>query len=246
MTQLFSPQRIEATKAMRMKRVQELVNFISECSEREETVDISHASFVTALNIISNILFSVSLGSYDSKNSSVFHELMTGVMEAIGNPDLANFFPFLRFFDLQGNSKKMKDYSERLFQVFRGFYDDRIVENSSRTDEKDVSSNDFVDVLIDLHQGDQSEININEIEHLLLVSPSLLHTMILYICSRIYEYMMICACMHVSGSVYSGHGYNLYYRGMGNGGITSKPKNDDKSSRRDQSCDRPKRCHSRV
>ncbi|KAL1207242.1 Cytochrome P450 76C4 [Cardamine amara subsp. amara] len=167
-TQLFSPQRIEATKALRMKKVQEFVNFVSESSEREEALDISRASFVTTLNIISNILFSVNLGSYDSKNSSVFQEMVTGYLESIGKPDLANFFPFMRFLDLQGNSKKMKKYSEGLFQVFRGFYNARIVENSSRTNEKDVSSRDFLDALIDLQQGDESEINIDEIEHLLL------------------------------------------------------------------------------
>ncbi|KAL1195065.1 Cytochrome P450 76C4 [Cardamine amara subsp. amara] len=167
-SQLFSPQRIEATKTLRMKKMQELVNFMSESSEREEAVDISRASFVTTLNIISNILFSVNLGSYDSKNSSVFQNLVTGVMDSIGNPDLANFFPFMRFLDLQGNCKKMTDCSEKLFQVFREFYNARIVENSSRTNEKDVSSRDFVDALVDLHQGDESELNINEIEHLLL------------------------------------------------------------------------------
>ncbi|XP_010478790.1 PREDICTED: cytochrome P450 76C4-like [Camelina sativa] len=167
-TQLFSPQRIEATKALRMKKVQELINFISESSEREEPLDICRASFITSLNIISNILFSVNLGSYDSKDPSAFQEMVTGYMESNGNPDLANFFPFMRFLDLQGNSKKMKRNSESLFKVFRGFYDARVVENSSRTEEKDVSSRDFLDALIDLQQGDQSEINIDEIEHLLL------------------------------------------------------------------------------
>ncbi|CAD5314399.1 unnamed protein product [Arabidopsis thaliana] len=113
-TQLFSPQCIEATKALRMKKVQELVNFLSESNN---------------------------LGSYDSKNSSAFQEMVIGYQESIGNPDLANFFPFMRLLDLQ---------------------------NSSRTDEKDVSSRDFLDVLIDLQQGDEFEINIDEIEHLLL------------------------------------------------------------------------------
>ncbi|CAA0264647.1 unnamed protein product [Arabidopsis thaliana] len=167
-TQLFSPQCIQATKALRMKKVQELVNFLSESCEREEAVDISHVSFVTALNIISNILFSVNLGSYDSKNSSAFQEMVIGYQESIGNPDLANFFPFMRFLDLQGNSKKMRESSGRLLQVFREFYDARIVEKSSRSVEKDVSSKDFLDVLIDLQQGDITEINIDEIEHLLL------------------------------------------------------------------------------
>ncbi|XP_024010761.1 cytochrome P450 76C2-like [Eutrema salsugineum] len=167
-TQLFSPQRIEATKALRMKKVQELINFMSEASEREEAVDISRVSFVTALNIISNLLFSVDLGNYDSKNSSVFQEMVTGVMESIGNPDFANFFPFLRFLDLQGNGKQIKDCSERLFRVFREFYKARIAENSSRADNKDVSRSDFLDALIDLSQEeDEAELNI-ENEHLLL------------------------------------------------------------------------------
>ncbi|CAA7050732.1 unnamed protein product [Microthlaspi erraticum] len=167
-TQLFSPQRIEATKGLRMKKVQELINYMSESSDREEVVDISLASFVTALNIISNLLFSVDLGNYDSKNSSVFQDMVTGVMDSIGKPDLANFYPFLRFLDLQGNGKKLKGCSDRLFKLFRGFYDARITENSSRTDDGDVSSSDFLDALIDLNQGDEAELNIIQIEHLLL------------------------------------------------------------------------------
>ncbi|KAL0739772.1 hypothetical protein Bca4012_081285 [Brassica carinata] len=166
--QLFSPQRIEATQALRMKKVQELINFVSECSDREEALDISRASFVTALNIISNILFSVDLGNYDSRKSSDFQDMVNGVMESIGNTDLANYFPFMRFLDLQGTRKKVKDCSERLFRAFRGLYDDRIKENSLQTGNKEVSSKDVLDVLIDLNQGDEAELNINQIEHLLL------------------------------------------------------------------------------
>ncbi|KAF8050443.1 hypothetical protein N665_1964s0004 [Sinapis alba] len=164
----FNEARIEATQALRMEKVQELINFVSECSDKEEAVDISRASFVTALNIISNILFSVDLGNYDSRRSSEFQDMVIGVMESIGNPDFANYFPFMRFLDLQGNRKKVKDCSERLFRVFRGLYDARVKGNSLRTDKKDVSSSDFLDALIDLNQGDEAELNLNQIEHLLL------------------------------------------------------------------------------
>ncbi|KAL0656060.1 hypothetical protein Bca4012_076644 [Brassica carinata] len=40
-THMFSPQRLEATKALRMKKVQELMSFMDESSEREEADDIS-------------------------------------------------------------------------------------------------------------------------------------------------------------------------------------------------------------
>ncbi|VVB03470.1 unnamed protein product [Arabis nemorensis] len=167
-THLFSAQRIEATRALRMQKVQELVSFMNESSEREEAVDISRASFITVLNIISNILFSVDIVSYDSVKSSVFKDLMISGMEAAGDPDLANFFPFLEFLDLQGNRKKMKAFAEGLFKVFLEFIDAKTAEKSLRNNIKDVSGRDFVDTILDLTLGGGSELDINDIKHLLL------------------------------------------------------------------------------
>ncbi|KAF8088275.1 hypothetical protein N665_0546s0008 [Sinapis alba] len=160
---LFSPQRIEATKALRMKKVQELVSFMDESSKREEAVDISRASFITTLNTISNILFSVDICSYSSENSNGFHDSIIGAMEAAGSPDLANFFPFLAFLDLQGNSKKMKLCTERLFKVFRGFIDTKNLEKSLGNNPKNAANSDFLDVLLD-----EAELDNTDIEHLLL------------------------------------------------------------------------------
>lgn len=176
MTLLFSPQRIEATKALRVNKVKELVSFLNESSERDEPVDISRASFITALNIISNILFSVDLGSYDLKNSNEFQDAVIGVMEAIGNPDAANYFPFLGFLDMQGNRKAMKDSSEKLFRVFRGFIDAKIAKRS----DKNAPSHDFVDALLELTKEDEVELNTNDFVHLLLVSLTILHTLETY------------------------------------------------------------------
>ncbi|VVB02811.1 unnamed protein product [Arabis nemorensis] len=162
-TQVFSPQRLEATKDLRVKKMKELVSFMSESSEREEAVDISRASFITTLNIISNILFSVDLGSYDSKKFNEFQDMVIGVMEAVGNPDAANYFPFLRFLDLHGNSKKMRDSCESLLKVFHGFIEAKIGEKSVRSNPKDV-----VDALLDLTKGDEAELNTNDIEHFIL------------------------------------------------------------------------------
>ncbi|KAF2604230.1 hypothetical protein F2Q70_00028867 [Brassica cretica] len=162
-THLFSPQRIEATKALRMKKVQELVKFMDESSKREEAVDISRASFIATLNIISNILFSVDISSYGSGKSNGFHDSIIGVMEAAGSPDLANFFPFLGALDLQGTSKKMTLCTGKLFKVFRGFIDTKTAEKSLRKNPKEASTSDFLDALLDEAEPDN-----NDIEHLLL------------------------------------------------------------------------------
>ncbi|CAF1873376.1 BnaC04g50280D [Brassica napus] len=166
--QMFSPQRMEATKALRMKKMQELVSFMHERSEKEEAVDISRASFTTVLNIISNILFSVDLGSYDvTSKSNRFRDTVIATMEAAGKPDAANYFPFMRFLDLQGNRKNMKACTEGLFRVFRGFIDAKRTEKSL-DNSKDVSDSDFLDALLVLAEGDESELDNNDIEHLLL------------------------------------------------------------------------------
>nr|UAK14957.1 cytochrome P450 76C10 [Iberis amara] len=167
-TYLFSPQRIEATKALRMKKVQELVSFINVMSQRGEAVDMSRASFTTVLNIISNILFSADLGSYDLKESNGVQDTVTKAMGAAGKPDLANFFPFMAFLDLQGNRKTIKVCAGRLFMVFRGFIDAKIAKKSLRSNHKDVLINDFVDALLPLTEGDEAELDNNDIEHLLL------------------------------------------------------------------------------
>ncbi|KAF8088276.1 hypothetical protein N665_0546s0008 [Sinapis alba] len=146
-----------------MKKVQELVSFMDESSKREEAVDISRASFITTLNTISNILFSVDICSYSSENSNGFHDSIIGAMEAAGSPDLANFFPFLAFLDLQGNSKKMKLCTERLFKVFRGFIDTKNLEKSLGNNPKNAANSDFLDVLLD-----EAELDNTDIEHLLL------------------------------------------------------------------------------
>ncbi|KAL0739773.1 hypothetical protein Bca4012_081286 [Brassica carinata] len=164
-TLLFSPQRIEASKALRLNKMKELVSFMNESSERDEPVDISRASFITVLNIISNILFSVDLGSYDSKKPNEFQDAVIGVMEAIGNPDAANYFPFLGFLDMQGNRKAIKVASEKLFTVFRGFIDAKIAEKSRGNNR---SSHDFVDALLELTKEDEVELNTNDFVHLLL------------------------------------------------------------------------------
>lgn len=218
-TLMFSLQRTEATKALRMKKVQELVNFMNASSERNEAVDISHASYTTVLNIISNILFSVDLGSYDSKQSNVFQETVIGAMEAAGKPDAANYFPFLGFLDLQGNRKAMKGCTERLFRIFRGFMDAKIAEKSLRNNSKDVPNRDFLDSLLALTKRDEAELDNNDIEHLLLVS--FCNVMCYLFCLlkswdeiawiNIYgsEMSSSLICDYMPGYVYSRHGYKL-------------------------------------
>ncbi|KAL0866878.1 hypothetical protein Bca101_045996 [Brassica carinata] len=160
-THMFSPQCLDATKSVRMKKVNELVTFMSEICERGESVDIARALFVTSLNIISNTFFSTDLGSYDPRTSLELQDSVVRIMETIGKPNLANYFPLVGFLDLQGIRKEMKVCSDMLFQVFQGFIDARNNEKSSRNE------SDLLDSLMDLVNENGSDLNMNDIKHFL-------------------------------------------------------------------------------
>ncbi|XP_010413500.1 PREDICTED: cytochrome P450 76C3 [Camelina sativa] len=162
--QLFSTQRLEATSALRMMKVQELMSFVNKCSERREAVNISRASFITSLNIISNALFSTNLANFDhdSKTSQDFHNVVIRMMEIAGKPNLADFFPFLGFLDLQGARKEARLLMHKLFRVFQGFIDAKRASNVWK------NNNDMLDSLLDIAQDEKSELDDNDIKHLLL------------------------------------------------------------------------------
>lgn len=171
-TKLFSRKCLDATKTIRSKKVKELITFIVESCERGEAVEIARACFVTSLNVISNVVFSTDLGSYDQMASMELRDSLFCVMKIMGKPNLANYFPSIEHLDLQGIREEMKVCSERLFSVFQGLIDARVAERSSRTEPRDAysSDRDLLDSLIDLILEDGSEVDMNDIKHFLYVS----------------------------------------------------------------------------
>lgn len=169
-TKLFSRKCLDATKTIRSKKVKELVTFIIESCERGEAVEIARACFVTSLNVISNVVFSTDLGSYDQMASSELRDSLFRVMEIMGKPNLANYFPSIKYLDLQGIKEEMKVCSERLFSVFQGLIDARIAERSLRTGPRDERNSDLLDSLVDFIQDDGLEVDMNDIKHFLYVS----------------------------------------------------------------------------
>ncbi|KAJ4905285.1 Cytochrome P450 76C1 [Raphanus sativus] len=166
-TKLFSRKCLHATKTIRSKKVKELVTFIIESSERAEAVEIARACFVTSLNVISNVVFSTDLGSYDQMASSELRDSLFRVMEIMGKPNLANYLPSIEYLDLQGIKEETKVCSERLLSVFQGLIDARIAERSLRTGPRDERNSDLLDSLVDFIQDDGLEVDMNDIKHFL-------------------------------------------------------------------------------
>ncbi|KAL0725343.1 hypothetical protein Bca4012_039942 [Brassica carinata] len=166
-TKLFSRKCLDATKTIRSKKVKELITFITESCERGEAVEVARACFVTSLNVISNVVFSTDLGSYDQMASMELRDSLFRVMKIMGKPNLANYFPSIEYLDLQGIREEMKVCSERLFSVFQGLIDARIAERSLRTGPRNECNSDLLDSLVDFIQDDGLEVDMNDIKHFL-------------------------------------------------------------------------------
>lgn len=103
--------------------------------------------FITSLNLISATFFSVEFAEFNPDSSQEFKDVLRGLMECAGSPNIADYFPLLKYFDPQGISRRTKFYFEKLFAIFDGIIDQRL--RSRDTSMK----NDLLQALLDLNQN---------------------------------------------------------------------------------------------
>jgi len=171
-TQVFSTKMLDSTKNLRQQKLQELLDYVNEKSNKGEVFDIGEAVFNTVLNSISNTLFSMDLAlSTPDEKSQEFKKIIESFMEEAGRPNVSDFFPILRPFDPQGVHVKMANYMKKLCDIFDGIIEERICSRSSKVDS--MVYNDVLDSLLNSNNiiGEStSELSHNEMVHLFLVS----------------------------------------------------------------------------
>ncbi|XP_038681308.1 cytochrome P450 76T24-like [Tripterygium wilfordii] len=164
---MFTAQRLDASQALRRKKVQELLDYVLESCSKGQAVNIGQVAFTTSLNLISNTFFSIDLSHYHSEFSQSFSDITRGVLEDVGRPNFADYFTILRVIDPQGCQKRVKNYFEMLFHIFDGIIDKRThpsdVSNMSTT-----GSRDLLDSLLDLAKDYNSEFSLLDLKHMLL------------------------------------------------------------------------------
>lgn len=172
--QIFSSERLNASKGLRHEKVQQLCDYLNGCCINGQAVDIGSIAFTTSLNFLSNTIFSVNFAHFDSNASHEIQEIVQGVLEIHGRLNLADFFPVLQVIDPQGIRSQTKFYFQKLFAIFDEIISKRI-EEKGQSGQSLVSSsqkNDFLEVLLERCQQREAEWNYNDIKHLILVSIS--------------------------------------------------------------------------
>ncbi|GJN06451.1 hypothetical protein PR202_ga24180 [Eleusine coracana subsp. coracana] len=105
---------------------------------QQAAVNVGRVAFITSLNLVSRTIFSRDLTSLDDDGESrEFQEVVTAIMEAVGSPNVSDFFPAVAADDLQGFA--------RLHNIFDQEIDQRQREHQAGHPRK----NDFLDLLLD-------------------------------------------------------------------------------------------------
>ncbi|XP_028806264.1 geraniol 8-hydroxylase-like [Neltuma alba] len=165
-TEVFSWQRLDATQSLRQRQLKELVNHVSEFCRKGEALDIGDAVFTTVLNSISNTFFSMDLALYTSDKSQEFKDVIWGIMEEAGRPNIVDFFPVLRVLDPQGARARMIGYFAKLIAFFDGLIEERLQLRGSETESKRF--NDVLDSLIQLMMQQNPQVSRSQVLHLFL------------------------------------------------------------------------------
>ncbi|KAL8162534.1 hypothetical protein V2J09_014023 [Rumex salicifolius] len=152
--QLFAKQCLDASQLLRQNKMLELLDYIQECCKMGQAVDIGRAAFTLSLNLLSNTFFSIDLAGYSSASSQEFKDLAHNMMEVLGKPNLADFFPMLG-----------RGYFAKMFDVF-----DDIISKRLSADHSSLSGkNDVLGALLETSKEDGYDLSLVDIKHLLLV-----------------------------------------------------------------------------
>ncbi|XP_019100303.1 PREDICTED: cytochrome P450 76A1-like [Camelina sativa] len=155
-TQFFVTRRLDAMSDVRSKCVEQMLRFVKEGGQNGEyctkTIDVGRYFFLMAFNLIGNLMFSRDLLDADSKRGSEFFYHTGKVMEFAGKPNVADFFPLLRFLDPQGIRRKTQFHVEKAFEIAGEFIRERSeVREREGSNEK---TKDYLDVLLEFRGGD--------------------------------------------------------------------------------------------
>jgi len=165
-SQVFSNSRLKTSQNLRRHKLKDLISYIQKCRESGMAVDIGQAAFTTTLNLLSNTFFSVDLGDPNSEFACEFKKVVRGVVDEIGKPNFADYFPLLRKMDPQGIRRRMSILLGKMVGLFNAMINQRL---QGKRPSESMQGNDVLDALLGINQEKLEEIEQSKIPNLLLV-----------------------------------------------------------------------------
>uniref|UniRef100_A0A0C9RRB5 TSA: Wollemia nobilis Ref_Wollemi_Transcript_19814_1720 transcribed RNA sequence n=1 Tax=Wollemia nobilis TaxID=56998 RepID=A0A0C9RRB5_9CONI len=148
--EMFSAKRVDAVEHLRRELVLTTMESIYEESKQGKAVDIRAKAFMISISLVGNMVCGRDVLQPGSKEAMEFKDMVCQVFDVFSTPNLADLFPFLKRFDLQGLNAKIQSLAHSFDCMLHQLIEDRLAMNSS----SDVQSNDFLEVLLNLQNRD--------------------------------------------------------------------------------------------
>lgn len=169
-TQLFSAQKLNSLQHLRYQKVERLIEHIRKNSLSSSQVDIGQVVFATTLNLIFSTMFSIDIVDPEFSTAQEFKDLVWKIVESAGKPNLSDYFPVLKRFDLQGVRKNARVPYDRMHEIFDEMIGKRM---EARASDSAARNGDFLDVLLDQWEVNGSVLNRETIKPLIQVKISI-------------------------------------------------------------------------
>nr|AKH41021.1 cytochrome P450 CYP76AA21 [Thuja plicata] len=172
-TELFSPKKLQALQHVRTESVFQMIRLIfQEYFLNGNRVNFADIIFNTALNLISNMMFSTKVFDPNNPDCMEFTNALTSWVKLAERPNLADFFPWLGFLDLQGVDRKIGAHLKRAHYFLDLWISYRLARRSREAEEEGETEKDFLDLMLDMRAHDLSLTDIRAVLFELLMAGS--------------------------------------------------------------------------
>ncbi|GAB2274066.1 hypothetical protein Dimus_008835 [Dionaea muscipula] len=114
---LFSKDRLDATRGVRKRQVEQLLSDVQDCCNTGTSINISQAVFNIYLNFLSNTFFSSDSANKSNLKAEVC-ELVTSTLRMAGISNIADYFWVLKMVDPQGLRRGVTNRYRKALKLF--------------------------------------------------------------------------------------------------------------------------------
>lgn len=152
-TELFSVQKLEALQYLRRDQVFRTIQQILQESMQGKSVNIADTMLNSAANLLGNMIFGKDIFDHQSQAFRDFKDSAWEVATTAGAPNLADYFPFLRWLDPQGVARHMTFYLGRELGIIEKFIAGRLA-RKGKTKDGSHGPEDLLDALLDMRSDE--------------------------------------------------------------------------------------------
>ncbi|KAK6942669.1 Cytochrome P450 [Dillenia turbinata] len=158
--ELFTNKRMNETASLRRKCADNMINLVWEEAQKCGSVHVAEVVFLMAFNLQCQLIFSCDINELPHGGDKMeFFKLTSTITELSGVPNLSDFFPYLRRFDLQGIRRKLTKTIVRALGIISAAVEQRIEDN--KYVDRENRRKDFLDVLLDYKGRNGNEVHEN-------------------------------------------------------------------------------------